>query len=108
MYAIDKRFLIHSATHNVLTTGQRGKSYGSNIALTNVLIQPTTLVVRANGGVDQVKAKAIMFYDCINSIGMTTEFKIEDKIVFDSKEYYINEVVKAYAFDLHHYELILI
>lgn len=107
MYAIEKKYLIHSATHNVLTSGQRGKVYGSNIALTNVLVQPTTLVVKGNG-VDQIKAKAIMFYDCLNSTGMTTEFKIEDKIVFDGKEYYINEVVKAYAFDLHHYELILI
>jgi hypothetical protein len=108
MYAIDKKFLIHSVKHNVLTTGQRGKTYGTDINLTNVLVQPSTLVVKSNNGVDQVKAKAIMFYDIINSSGMTTEFKIEDKIVFDSKEYYINEVVKAYAFDLHHYELILI
>lgn len=105
---IPLKVLIDTATHSPLVTGARGKTYTPDNVLANVLVQDKKVRTVESGNIITT-SDAILFYDVINSNGMTA-FSIGDKITYSNgQEKYIKGVVEAKTYDgIHHYELMLL
>jgi len=105
MYSIPKSVLIHSVTLKKVTTGERGRTYGTDTTLTNVLVQPIKQVIKTQSGYEKTYNNTL-FYDMTNSSGLTS-FDLGDKVIFGTDTYTIKSVQPLYTNTLHHYEVIL-
>ena len=87
-------------------TGE-GSNEKSKVTLTNVKIEEQTQYSYTQNG-REVVGKAVLFYDCTNSSGLTDIPLNESKIVFNDRTYYIvNTDVLRTESTPHHYEMLL-
>lgn len=90
----------------IADTGE-GSSFKSKVTLTNVKIEEQTQYSYTQNG-REVVGKAVLFYDCTNSLGLTDTPLNESKIVFNNRTYYIvNTDVLRTESTPHHYEMLL-
>lgn len=88
-------------------TGE-GDEWGETTNLTFVKIEDNLkLNITSNGR--EIVATARLFYDLVNSKGLTNEPINNSKIIFNNKEYKIVESSVLYpnSVNAHHYELLL-
>ncbi len=108
MKPIPKRMLVHSVKYKPYSDGQEGASYGTEVNLTNVKVDDKkTLINTAEG--QEIVGNAIMFYDYVNSSGLTSEPLKHSLITFKTRTYHIVDVEILYSNSNtpHHYEVIL-
>ena len=109
MKPIPKRMLPNEVTYKEYLgdTGE-GISFSSPITLKNVKIEEYRKFAYTSNGREQI-GNATLFYDCTNSIGLTSEPIPESKIIFNDKEYTVvdTDVLRANSDDPHHYEVLL-
>lgn len=87
-------------------TGE-GSSFKSKVTLTNVKIEEQTQYSYTQNG-REVVGKAVLFYDCTNSSGLTNIPLNESEIVFNNRTYFIvNTDVLRTESTPHHYEMLL-
>ena len=105
---IPKKQLPHTATYEAYT-GNSGETdtYSTSVSITNVKFEPKKTVRHTNNGFEVI-GDTLMFYDYVNSSGITGEPVKRSKITFGGREYEIQDVEVLYANSLHHYEVILI
>lgn len=106
---IPKRLLPHNATYKeYLGNNGEGDEWGEDIPLTFIKIEETTqLKVNSNGR--EIVGNARMFYDLINSLGLTTKPVENSIIIYNGKEYRVvdSNVLCADSAKPHHYEVLL-
>ena len=109
MRPIPKRMLPHNCTYEKYLgdTGE-GVSFSSPVSLNCVKIEERRQFSYTTNGREQV-GNAILFYDCINSSGLTEAPIPESKITFNNKVYTVVDVDVLYANSNqpHHYEVLL-
>ena len=109
MRPIPKRMLPHNCTYEKYLgdTGE-GISFSSPVALNNVKIEERSQFNYTSNGRELI-GNAILFYDCINSNGLTEAPIPESKIIFNNKTYTVVDVDVLYANSNqpHHYEVLL-
>src|SRR6056297_2579354 len=71
-------------------TGE-GSSFETEVDLTNVKIEEQKILMNGLGGVEVV-GNAMLFYDLVNSQGLSNEPVNESKITFEDKIYTIKNV----------------
>lgn len=109
MRPIPKRMLVNNVTYEeyISDTGE-GSSYKTPITLSNVKIdEQKQFSYTANG--KEVIGNAIIFYDLVNSSGLTEEPPNESIITFNDKKYTIKDldILRAKDKAPHHYEILL-
>ena len=107
---IPKELLIHTATYEEFTgVSVWGETFAAPVTLTNVLVQPSTEVIRDTVR-EAINARALLFYDFQNSGPAIARFVEKSRISFGSFIYTVGQVKTLYAFDNvpHHIELILV
>jgi hypothetical protein len=109
MKPIPTKMLPQSVVYNayVSNTGE-GSSFGTSITLTNVKMEEVKQLSRTNNGIEVI-GNAMLFYDCVNSNGLTAKPLNESKITYDSHIYHIISTDILYSEDStpHHYEILL-
>src|SRR5574344_107096 len=109
MRPIPKRMLINSATYEeYIADAGEGSSYKTPITLGNVKIdEQKQFSYTANG--KEVIGNAMLFYDLVNSSGLTEEPTNESIITFNDKKYTIKDldILRAKDKTPHHYEILL-
>jgi len=78
--------------------------YGDAVELHNVWITSTRGQINSTNG-KQANDNMILYYDCTNSTPKNVSFQLNQKVVFDGFEYFINSITPAYADGLHHLEI---
>ena len=106
---IPKELLPNSCTYQkyIKDTGE-GSSYSSPVTLSFVKIdEQKQFSYTANG--KEVIGNAIIFYDLVNSSGLTEEPTNESIITFNDKKYTIKDldILRANDNTPHHYEILL-
>lgn len=90
----------------IADTGE-GSDFKSKVTLTNVKIEEQTQYSYTQNG-REVVGKAVLFYDCTNSSGLTNIPLNESKVVFNNRTYFIvNTDVLRTESTPHHYEMLL-
>lgn len=106
---IPKELLPNSCTYQKynLNTGE-GSSYSSPVTLSFVKIDEEKQFSYTNNG-KEVIGNGIMFYDLVNSEGLTSEPTNESIIIFNNKKYTIKDldILRAKDKTPHHYEILL-
>lgn len=106
---IPKKLLPNSCTYAeyIKDTGE-GSLLKTSVTLSNVKIDEQKQFSYTSNG-KEVVGNAILFYDLVNSAGLTAEPINESKIVFNGKTYTIKDVdiLRAYENAPHHYEILL-
>lgn len=106
---IPKRLLPHKCTYKeYLGNNGEGDEWGEDVSLNFVKIEEKMqLKVTSNGR--EVVGNARMFYDLINSSGLSSKPIQNSKIIYNSHEYRIvdTDVLCADQSNPHHYEVML-
>ena len=106
---IPKRLLPHKCTYKeYLGNNGEGDEWGKDVSLNFVKIEEKMqLKVTSNGR--EVVGNALMFYDLINSSGLSSKPIQNSKIIYNSHEYRIvdTDVLCADQSNPHHYEVML-
>ena len=109
MKPIPKRMLVNSVTYEeyVNDTGE-GSYYKTPITLNNVKIDEQKQFSYTNNG-KEVVGNGMLFYDLINSTGLTNNPINESIITFNGKKYTIKDldILRANDNEPHHYEILL-
>ena len=109
---IPLKVLIDTVTHSPLIAGARGRTYGPDKTLSNVLVQNKKVRQLSDGNLISVSG-ALLFFDTTNSVG-SPSFKVGDRITYtdghgDSQVKYIKEITEAKTNEgIHHYEVMLL
>lgn len=104
---IPKKLLIHQATYNEYL-GNTGEdySYDDDITLSNVRVEEIKTIVRGKDG-DEIISNSLMFYDLVNSSGLTSMPVVNSKVTYNNKLYHIIDIEKLDTYNSHHYEIVL-
>lgn len=106
---IPKRLLPNSCTYRqYLGNKGEGDEWDNPVSLNFIKIgQKLQFTVNSNGR--EIVGNAKLFYDCVNSNGLTEVPKLNDIIIFDGREYKVfdTEILRATSITPHHYEVIL-
>ena len=105
---IPKKLLPNSVDYYeyIKDTGE-GSSFKSKAVLSNVKIEEHTQYIYTSNG-REIVGKAMLFYDVVNSSGLSDIPLNESKIVFNDRTYYIVSVETLRTEDTpHHYEILL-
>ena len=106
---IPKRMLVNSATYEeyIADTGE-GSSYKTSVTLDNIKIDEQLQFSYSSNG-KEIVGNAMLYYDLINSNGLTYVPVNESKITFNSKTYTIKDtdILRANDSTPHHYEVLL-
>lgn len=106
---IPKRLLPHKAKYKeYLGNNGEGDNWGVETPLSFVKIEEKSQIkVSSNGR--EIIGNARMFYDLINSKGLTNKMIENSIIIFNNKEYKVSDIDTLYADNenAHHYEVIL-
>lgn len=88
-------------------TGE-GVSFADDVTLSNVKIEERKTYVRTTDSVEVV-GNAFLFYDLVNSSGLSDAPIPQSKIEFDDKEYIVidTDVLRGNSNTPHHYEVML-
>jgi hypothetical protein len=87
---------------------QGGASYGAKVVLTKVRVNKAKQMLMTALG-EAKNDKLVLFYDCVLSLPTGTTFKTDDKIVYNSVDYRVREVIEARSESIiHHYKLALV
>jgi hypothetical protein len=108
MKAIPKKLLPNTVTYKKYLgdTGE-GTSFDTVVSLLNVKVDDVKKVIVTKDNTELV-GNALMFYDCINSTGLTTIPTENSIITFNTHEYRIIDVETLYIKSTpHHYEILL-
>ena len=106
---IPKSKLPHNATYNpYLTNTGEVDTYSTSISLKNVKIEERKQLKVINNG-REIVGNAIMFYDYINSTGLTSRPINNSQIVFNGYTYHVvdTDILYADSCTPHHYEVLL-
>lgn len=106
---IPKELLIHTVTYEEFTgMGTWGETFAAPVTLTNVLVQPSTELIKDTIR-EAINGRALMFFDVENSAPLVN-FAEKSKVSQGTVIYTIDKVKIFYGFDStpHHYEIILI
>lgn len=111
MKPILKRLLIHNATYRrVSGKNAWGEETITEHALTRVRFEPMRVLAQTKEN-QELRLVSVLFYDNQNSNGLPSgmEFRENDNIVFDGKNYVIVAIDRLYdSRGFHHYELGLV
>lgn len=106
--AIPKKLLPNTVDYYeyIEDTGE-GSSFKAKQVLSFVKIDEQTQYSYTQNG-REVIGKAMLYYDCINSKGLSEKPKNESKVVFDDRTYHIvdTDVLRSEE-KPHHYEMLL-
>lgn len=106
---IPKKMLPNSVSYEEYKedTGE-GSSYKTAVALNYVKIDEQKQLSYTTNG-KEVVGNGMLFYDLVNSTGLTTKPVNESKITFDGKIYTIKntDILRANDNTPHHYEILL-
>lgn len=106
---IPKRLLPNSVIYKpYIADSGEGASYGTSITLTNVKVEEKKQLF-ANRDGKEIVGNAILFYDYVNSKGLTSEPTNHGTIDFNGKIYHIidTETLRGNSNLPHHYEILL-
>lgn len=105
---IPLKLLPNSVTYYAYSTDTgEGSSWGSATTLYNVKIDEQKQFISNQNG-REIIGKAMLFYDCTNSSGLTGLPLNESKIVFNGRTYYVVDTDILRSEDTpHHYEILL-
>lgn len=87
-------------------TGE-GSSWGSATTLLNVKVdEQKQFISNLNGR--EITGNAMLFYDCVNSSGLSAIPTNESKVVYNGRTYYVVDTDILRSEDTpHHYEILL-
>ena len=106
---IPKRMLKDKVSYKeyVADTG-RGSGFKTAVDLTNVKLEENTMLKVAKDGVE-VMGSAMLFYDLVNSQGLTAIPKNESQVIYGGRTYHIINVdaLRGNSTQAHHYEILL-
>ena len=106
---IPKRMLPNSATYEeyVADTGE-GSSYATAVTLNNVKIDEQKQFNYSSNG-REIVGNAMLYYDCINSSGLTDKPINESKVLFEDRTYHVvdTDILRDNSNNPHHYEILL-
>jgi hypothetical protein len=106
---IPKKRLPNSVTYKPYTTDTgEGSSYGTSITLSNVKVEERKQLFQTKDG-NEIIGNALMFYDLINSSGLTDVPTNHSEIIFSGRTYHIidTEILRDDRNTPHHYEVML-
>jgi len=109
MKPIPKTMLPQTVVYNAyVSNAGEGSSFGASTNLTFVKIEEVKQLSRTSNGIEVI-GNAMLFYDCVNSNGLTAKPLNESKITYDSHVYHIVSTDILYSEDStpHHYEILL-
>lgn len=109
MQPIKKRMLVNEATYKeYVSDSGEGSTYKDEITLGRIKIDEQKRFSYTSNG-KEVIGNAIMFYDLVNSTGLTSEPVNESIITFNGKTYTIKDtdILRANNSTPHHYEVLL-
>jgi hypothetical protein len=87
---------------------QGGANYDTKVVLTKVRVNKAKQMLMTALG-EAKNDKLVLFYDCVLSLPAGTTFKADDKIVYNSIDYRVREVIEARnESTIHHYKLALV
>jgi hypothetical protein len=106
---IPKRLLPNSVTYQayIPDTGE-GATWGTVVTLSTVKIDEQKQFRRDSNGAEIV-GNAMLFYDYVNSIGLTDKPTNGSKVVYGDKTYFVvdTDILRANSDTPHHYEILL-
>lgn len=106
---IPKRMLVNSATYIAYSgdTGE-GSSYAGSVTLNNIKIDEQKQFSYTSNG-KEIIGNAMLYYDLVNSSGLTSAPVNESKVTFNGKTYVIKntDILRANDDTPHHYEVLL-
>lgn len=106
---IPRKNLPHVATYKAyLGNNGEGDTYDTPINLNYVKFEDRRQL-RTNNNMREIVGNVLMFYDCINSEGLTTIPVNNSIVIFNGNEYHVvdTEVLYANSNVPHHYEVML-
>jgi hypothetical protein len=105
---IPKKLLPNSVDYyKYLADTGEGSGFDTKVVLENVKIEEATQYSYTSNG-REVVGKAMLFYDVVNSSGLTDKPIVESEVVFENRTYYIVSVDVLRTEDTpHHYEMLL-
>lgn len=106
--AIPIKLLPHSVDYYeyIADTGE-GSSFKSKASLLNVKVDEQKQYSYSNNG-REIVGKAMLYYDCTNSSGLSNIPINESKVVYNSRTYHIVDTDILRTEDTpHHYEILL-
>lgn len=106
--AIPKKLLPNTVDYYeyISDTGE-GSSFKSKVVLSNVKVDEQTQYSYTQNG-REVVGKAMLYYDCTNSSGLTDKPLNESKVVFNDRTYHIVDTdILRTENTPHHYEVLL-
>jgi hypothetical protein len=105
---IPKRLLKNNVSYvPYIADNGEGAGYGTSVILNNVRIEEMTQLSQSKDG-NEVVGNAMLFYDFINSSGLTSTPTNHSKIIFNGRTYHIvsTDILRKDA-NPHHYEILL-
>ena len=106
---IPKKMLPNSTSYYeyVGDTGE-GSTFKSVVTLSDVKIDEQKQFNYSSNG-REIVGNAILYYDCINSSGLTNKPINESKMLFEDRTYYVvsTDILRDNSNNPHHYEILL-
>lgn len=109
MRAIPKRMLPNTVSYKKYIPDEgEGATYLAMVYLTNVKVEEKKTFHKTKDG-NEIIGNAILFYDYVNSNGLTSYPTNESVIIFNDRTYHIvdTETLRGNSNTPHHYEIIL-
>ena len=95
--------------HATGTDAYANKTYGDEIALTKIYIEQTKSVTLGSLG-EVSDGSLTLYFDCVFSLPVDTEFKRLDKVIFNSETYFARNATPCrnpMTGEIHHWEVTL-
>ena len=108
MKAIPKRLLPNEVKYKKRVSNSRGVTYETSIPLKYVKIEENKKYYYSQNGRELISS-AMLFYDLVNSDGLSEQPTVDSKIEYNDKEYKIIdvEILRDERDTPHHYEMTL-
>lgn len=106
---IPKRLLPNQVVYQkYLENNGEGVSYENQVELKNVKVEEQMQVKYTSNG-KEIVGNALMFYDLVNSSGLTEKPVNESIIIFKGRTYKVvdTDILRADSDTPHHYEVLL-
>ena len=106
---IPKKMLPNSVNYYeyIADTGE-GSTFSSVVTLANVKIDEQKQFNYSSNG-REIVGNAMLYYDCVNSIGLVDKPINESKMLFEDRTYYVvdTDILRDNSNNPHHYEILL-
>ncbi len=106
---IPKKMLPNSVSYYeyVADTGE-GSTFKTVVTLSDVKIDEQKQFNYSSNG-REIVGNAMLYYDCINSSGLTNKPINESKVLFEDRTYYVvsTDILRDNSNNPHHYEILL-